>query len=129
MRLSVLHFCLCPTGRAFDDEGNRIFWPTSTDSQIPNILYELDNSKIETMRANVYGNVFLSATPLKGLTLKSSFMPSIAYTRYGFYMGQLTKINVGKNPAYVNNIIHLTGHMCGTIPLIITPNSKAINSI
>ena len=95
-------FRLRPTGRAFDDEGNRIFWPTSTDSQIPNILYELDNSKIETMRANVYGNVFLSATPLKGLTLKSSFMPSIAYTRYGFYMGQLTKINVGKNPAYVN---------------------------
>ncbi len=39
---------------------------------------------------------FLSATPLKGLTLKSSFMPSIAYTRYGFYMGQLTKINVGR---------------------------------
>ena len=76
-------FRLRPTGRAFDDEGNRIFWPTSTDSQIPNILYELDNSKIETMRANVYGNVFLSVTPLKGLTLKSSFMPSIAYTRYG----------------------------------------------
>lgn len=92
-------FRLRPTGRAYDDEGEMQFWPTTNDSQIPSVLFEKENSAQHTETFNSFGKVFIEIQPIKGLRLKSNMMPDFQQGQTGKFTGKMTKANLGKNPA------------------------------
>ena len=47
-------------------------------------------------------NIYLAITPIKGLTLKTTFSPDINLEEIGQYRGKYTKANKGQNKATSN---------------------------
>lgn len=92
-------FRLRPTGEAYDENGELQFWPTSNDSQIPNVLFERDNSAQEQETFSAYGSAFIEYEPIKGLIFKSNLMPEYSGQSKGSFTGRYTKANIGTKPA------------------------------
>ena len=82
----------------YDENGNINLKPGSKEvlgtdvyqftSNISPLIYMQDQSS-NTASWLAMANVYLQATPLAGLTLKSTFSPTFNYERYGFYEGTL----------------------------------------
>lgn len=86
---------LRPTGDAYDENGELLFWPTTSDSQTPNALFDPIHVKDETRNFRVLGNLFVELNPLEGLTFRSALAPYIESVRRGNYAGRYSKANTG----------------------------------
>ncbi len=62
-----------------------------------NPLIATKNEYNKTKQYNLLGNIYLSVTPVKGLTLKTMFSPNITINEVGQYRGKYTKANKGQN--------------------------------
>lgn len=88
-----------PTGDAFDENGELLFWPTTSDSQTPNPLFDPKNVKDEYRNYRLFGNVYLELNPVKNLKFRTVFSPYIETIRNGKFAGRMSKANTGtQNP-------------------------------
>jgi TonB-dependent starch-binding outer membrane protein SusC len=101
---------LRPTGDAYDEEGNLLFWPTTSDSQTPNALFDPKNVKNEFRNFRVFGNIYLEIAPLEGLSFRTAFAPFLESIRNGLFTGKYSKANVGINNgrATYNNYLNMS---------------------
>ena len=98
---------LRPTGNAYDEQGNLLFWPTTSDSQTPNALFDPKNVKNEFRNFRVFGNIFLELTPLEGLSFKTVFAPHLENIRNGTFAGRMSKANTNTrngSASYANQL-------------------------
>ena len=86
---------LRPTGDAYDENGELQFWPTTSDSQTPNPLFDPLNVKNETRRVRVFGNLFVEVNLLDGLSFRSTISPYFENIRRGNFAGKYSKRNTG----------------------------------
>lgn len=96
-----------PTGDAYDANGELQFWPTTSDSQTPNPLFDPKNVKNEFRNYRLFGNLFLELNPVKGLSFRSVISPFIESVRNGQFTGKFSKANTGTRngkAAYVNDL-------------------------
>jgi TonB-linked SusC/RagA family outer membrane protein len=80
------------------------FWMGIKDTQIQNPILEVaaDNFQDERKVSNFLGNVYAELTPLKGLSLKSSFSASVYNSRRGEFRGKDSKARLNKLPIASN---------------------------
>ena len=62
----------------------------------------MKNELNKTKKYNLLSNIYLAITPIKGLTLKTTFSPDINLEEIGQYRGKYTKANKGQNKATSN---------------------------
>ena len=97
---------LRPTGSAYDDNGDPLFWPLEGETFITNPLFEADNITRETRTLGYLGNIGFELKPFEKLTFTTTFSPNIEFVRYGEYRGFQSKA-VGEREdrrrAVVNN--------------------------
>ncbi len=86
---------LRPTGDAYDQHGELLFWPTTSDSQTPNALFDPLNVKNEFRNFRVFGNLFLELKLLEGLSFRSTVAPYLESIRNGTFAGRYSKANTG----------------------------------
>src|SRR5690606_22301475 len=86
---------LRPTGDAYDEAGELLFWPTTSDSQTPNALFDPLNVKNEFRNFRVFGNLFIALDLLEGLTFRSTISPYLESIRNGTFAGKYSKANTG----------------------------------
>ena len=86
---------LRPTGDAYDENGELLFWPTTSDSQTPNPLFDPLNVKDEIRLLRVFGNLFVELNLLDGLSFRSTITPYITSRRNGRFAGRESKKNTG----------------------------------
>ncbi|PPL01670.1 TonB-linked outer membrane protein, SusC/RagA family [Parapedobacter indicus] len=86
---------LRPTGDAYDENGELLFWPTTSDSQTPNPLFDPLNVKNETRNFRVFGNLFVEVNLLDGLSFRSTISPYFESVRSGNFAGKYSKANTG----------------------------------
>ncbi|MFC4870851.1 SusC/RagA family TonB-linked outer membrane protein [Negadavirga shengliensis] len=86
---------LRPTGDAYDENGELLFWPTTSDSQTPNALFDPPNVKNEFRNFRLFGNIYLELMPLEGLSFKTVFAPYLESIRNGTFTGRYSKANTG----------------------------------
>lgn len=84
-----------PTGDAFDENGELQFWPTTSDSQTPNPLFDPKNVKDEYRKFRVFGNFFLELTPVRNFSFKTVLSPFIESARRGTFAGKYSKAGRG----------------------------------
>lgn len=84
-----------PTGDAYDEDGNLKFWPTGSDSQIPNPLFDPMHTKNETRNFRVFGNIYLELTPMEGLSFRTVLAPYLESRRQGAFTGKMSKWGTG----------------------------------
>lgn len=99
-------FTMNPFMQAYDADGNinkqpGTYGALGTDfaaftSAYSPLLYMQDQSS-NRLSWNALGNVWLQITPMKGLSLKTTFSPTFSYYRYGFYQG--TEVGETENQA------------------------------
>ena len=92
-----------PFMQPYDAEGNLNRNPgnyhamgSSSDYQFSdqiNPLLYWDNEKGNDQTWRALGNVFVAITPMKGLTIKSTFSPNYTYTRSGYWQGTLEGVD------------------------------------
>lgn len=99
-----------PTGNMNDEEGNRQFWPTTSDSQVPNPWYDVQNQKGETRSIYFLGNIYLGYDLSKELNFRTTFSPNVRYDRLGRFTGTMTKAKVGSNApeAEIDNALNMS---------------------
>lgn len=86
---------LRPTGSAYDENGDLLFFPLEGETFITNPLFEADNWTLETRTLNYLGNLSLGYEPVKGLRLSTNFSPNIEFRRKGEYRGLYSKSTSG----------------------------------
>jgi len=86
---------LRPTGDAYDENGELLFWPTTSDSQTPNALFDPLNVKNEFRNFRVFGNLFVELKLLDGLAFRSTVSPYLESIRNGVFAGRYSKKNTG----------------------------------
>ena len=86
---------LRPTGDAYDENGELLFWPTTSDSQTPNALFDPINVKNEFRNFRVFGNLFVELNLLEGLSFRSTISPYLESIRNGTFAGRYSKANTG----------------------------------
>lgn len=86
---------LRPTGDAYDENGELLFWPTTSDSQTPNALFDPLNVKNEFRNFRVFGNLFVELKLLEGLSFRSTISPYLESIRNGTFAGRYSKANTG----------------------------------
>lgn len=86
---------LRPTGDAYDENGELLFWPTTSDSQTPNALFDPLNVKNEFRNFRVFGNLFVELNLLEGLSFRSTISPYLESIRNGNFAGKYSKANTG----------------------------------
>ncbi|WP_353127864.1 TonB-dependent receptor [Parapedobacter pyrenivorans] len=86
---------LRPTGDAYDEAGELLFWPTTSDSQTPNALFDPLNVKNEFRNFRVFGNLFVELNLLEGLSFRSTISPYLESVRNGTFAGKYSKANTG----------------------------------
>lgn len=85
-------FRLAPTVDPFEDDGSITLIPDQQDQRFINPIYEQDGAwRVNTKRFDIIANAFLEYKPLKWLSLKTQFSPSLTYNRFGEHRGLLTK--------------------------------------
>lgn len=100
-------FAMAPIFKPYDDEGNLMFRPgqiplnattiTSLTSTV-NPLLEIPNTENNTRRNFAVGSLFLQFAPVKWITVRSSFQPSVSNVRNGRFWGSLTTEGDGLLP-------------------------------
>jgi len=87
-----------------DSNGNAIY-PNSVGANGPtssvNPLVDLTASTNDTRTITAIGNVFLQYSPIKDLSFKTTFSPSVTTYRAGIYVSSVAEGNNG-NPAYAS---------------------------
>jgi TonB-dependent starch-binding outer membrane protein SusC len=86
---------LRPTGDAYDENGEKLFFPIESETFITNPLFEADNATMETKTLNYLGNLSLSVTPVENLKFTTNFAPNISFTRFAEYRGLYSKATSG----------------------------------
>ncbi|GGG99345.1 SusC/RagA family TonB-linked outer membrane protein [Parapedobacter pyrenivorans] len=86
---------LRPTGDAYDEAGELLFWPTTSDSQTPNALFDPLNVKNEFRNFRVFGNLFVELNLIEGLSFRSTISPYLESVRNGTFAGKYSKANTG----------------------------------
>lgn len=86
---------LRPTGDAYDENGDPLFFPLESETFITNPLFEEANATLETKTFNYLANLSVSISPLKNLKFTSNFSPNIGFTRFGEYRGLYSKATSG----------------------------------
>ncbi len=97
---------LRPTGSAYDENGEPLFFPLQGETFITNPLFEPANAILETKTLNYLSNLSLVITPADNLKFTSTFSPNIEFSRFGEYRGQFSKAtsgNIGNTRAEVFN--------------------------
>jgi len=89
-----------PTYHPYDLVSGEECWAYSNGQYNP--LIAMKNEYNKTKQYNLLGNIYLSLTPVKGLTLKTMFSPNITINEIGQYRGKYTKANKGQNEATSN---------------------------
>jgi TonB-linked SusC/RagA family outer membrane protein len=85
-------FRLAPTVNPFNDDGSLDLIPDEQDQRFINPIYEQEGAwRLNTKRFDIIANTFLEYNPLKWLSLKTQFSPSLTYNRLGESRGLLTK--------------------------------------
>ncbi len=76
------------------------FWMGIKDTQIQNPILEVaaDNFQDETKVSSFLGNAFVELTPVKGLSVRSSFSASALNSRRGEYRGKDSKARLNRLP-------------------------------
>lgn len=76
------------------------FWMGINDTQIQNPILEVaaDNYQDETRVSSFLGNAYVELTPVKGLSIRSSFSASAFNSRRGEFRGQDSKARLNKLP-------------------------------
>ena len=87
---------LRPWGNPLNDDGTDRFFPTQNESALVNPKFDLENTNWQRKRIQARGSAFLEYNPIKGLSLKTNFMPNFSMDRTGEYIGEWTRNNVGK---------------------------------
>ena len=87
-----------PLAKAFDDNGNLIFSPTS-DALLTNPLSDLvPGAQIdETKKYRIFNSIYAEVNILSGLKYRVNFGPDFTITRAGRFIGSLTNDNKGAN--------------------------------
>src|SRR5690606_10789564 len=70
-------------------------WPTTSDSQTPNALFDPLNVKNEFRNFRVFGNLFVELNLLDGLSFRSTVSPYLESIRNGTFAGKYSKANTG----------------------------------
>jgi len=85
-----------PVANPDDANGNPRFFSYRSDF-VTNPLFEWkkDGETREVRRNRAFGNIFLQAKPLTGLTLRSQLAPQLVIHRNGEYYGQFSKAGAG----------------------------------
>jgi TonB-linked SusC/RagA family outer membrane protein len=88
-----------PLGRAFDDNGNRIFAPTN-DALLTNPLYEVvPGAQIdEQKKYRIFNSIYAEANIIDGLKYRVNFGPDFTVRRDGRFVGSLTNDRKGGDP-------------------------------
>ncbi len=97
---------LRPTGDAYDENGEPLFFPIQDENFITNPLFEESGIIEENKTLNYIGNISATLTLLDGLSVTSRFSPNLTFDRYGQFRGQYTKSSSGDGPrrrAYVDH--------------------------
>ncbi|WP_299431757.1 TonB-dependent receptor [uncultured Maribacter sp.] len=85
-------FRLAPTVDPFEDDGSITLIPDQQDQRFINPIYEQEGAwRTNTKRFDIIANAFLDYKPLKWLSLKTQFSPSLVYSRFGEHRALLTK--------------------------------------
>lgn len=81
------------------------FWMGIKDTQIQNPILEVaaDNYKDETRVSSFLGNAYVELSPIKGLSLRSSFSASMYNSRRGEFRGKDSKARLNKLPIASND--------------------------
>ena len=93
-------FRLRPTYHPTDLVTGEEMWAYSNGQY--NALTTMKNELNKTKKYNLLSNIYLAITPIKGLTLKTTFSPDINLEEIGQYRGKYTKANKGQNKATSN---------------------------
>ena len=93
-------FRLRPTYHPTDLVTGEEMWAYSNGQY--NALTTMKNELNKTKKYNLLSNIYLAITPVKGLTLKTTFSPDINLEEIGQYRGKYTKANKGQNKATSN---------------------------
>jgi TonB-linked SusC/RagA family outer membrane protein len=82
------------------DVNGYAFWMGIKDTQIQNPILEVqkDNYQDETKVSSFLGNAYVELTPVKGLSVRSSFSASSYNSRRGEFRGQDSKARLNKLP-------------------------------
>src|SRR5690606_32997513 len=86
---------LRPTGDAYDENGDLLFWPTTSDSQTRNALFDPLNVKNEFRNFRVFGNLFVELSLLDELWFRSTISPYLVSIRNGTFDRKYQKANTG----------------------------------
>src|SRR5690606_8857080 len=86
---------LRPTGDAYDENGELLFWPTTSDSQTPNALFDPLNVNSEVRKFRVLGNLVVQLTRLDGRSCRSTVSPYLESIRAGTMAGKYSKATTG----------------------------------
>jgi len=87
------------------DVNGYAFWMGIKDTQIQNPILEVaaDNYKDETRVSSFLGNAYVELSPVKGLSLRSSFSASVYNSRRGEFRGKDSKARLNKLPIASND--------------------------
>lgn len=96
---------LRPWGNPYEDDGSYRFYPTYGESLITNPVFDLENQTWERKQFRVRASAYLEYRPIKGLVIKTNFMPKFTMRRTGSYVGEMTQQNKGTDSdASVENL-------------------------
>ncbi len=102
-------FRLAPTVDPYNNDGTIDLIPDEQDQRFINPLYEKDGAwTVNTKRFDIIANTFLEYKPLKWMSLKTQFSPSLSSQRFGEYRGLLTKSSrndPGRIRSYYNTLL------------------------
>jgi TonB-dependent starch-binding outer membrane protein SusC len=90
---------LRPTGDAYDETGEPLFFPLDGETFITNPLFEESGIIEETRALNYFGSFLASLNFRHGISLTSQFSPNLTYDRYGQFRGIYTKTASGNGTA------------------------------
>lgn len=97
---------LRPTGDAYDENGDPLFFPLEDEDFITNPLFEESGIIEETKTLNYFGNFSATVKFMEGLDFTTRFSPNLTFDRYGQFRGIYTKSsagNGGRRRAYVDH--------------------------
>ncbi|GLB53831.1 SusC/RagA family TonB-linked outer membrane protein [Neptunitalea chrysea] len=99
---------LSPLGRAYDDNGDILFRPTTDEGKLINPLSQFQNAVNENFTTRLFASLYVEYELFDGLTYKLKAGPDYKHTFGGYFNGEETIANQGEGTTAGNSNTNVT---------------------
>ncbi|GLB49168.1 SusC/RagA family TonB-linked outer membrane protein [Neptunitalea lumnitzerae] len=99
---------LSPLGKAFDDNGDILFRPTTDEGKLINPLSQFQNAVNENFTTRLFASLYAEYEVFNGLTYKLKAGPDYKHTFSGYFNGEETIANQGQGTTAGNSNSEVT---------------------